>query len=413
MHKVPIWVRRDVNDLGITPTGIPIYGFICGVKKQCLTNKDYNMPSHGDPWINLGLTQDKAFYTFEIIKKIKNRKYFYPIYLPGHDFSKIQEWLEIEPAHIKNIKAGRCKILIYNSMEGWNHFRFANMQIREICNKYNLTAKNFVLLTGNMDDTGYSTPNVYHNWWEFHMYFEDFNDLISAGTHSQLNKRKNKFICLNRRPHAHRLALSSLLYKYKDKGILTCAKEVDHGSTFVLDNSWETIDKFYPSLKNDIENILLPELPLQYDDGINAADDNPTVDRQADKFYNSWLHIVTETFHVNGQTFFSEKIFKPIYRQQLFILIGAYNDLKGLRKLGYKTFSPFIDESYDDIEDPEKRLLAAFKEIERLIHLSDQELLKIYEDCNDIIVHNFFHWLYRMQTINVDLRKNLLEALDV
>jgi hypothetical protein len=96
----------------------------------------------------------------------------------------------------------------------------------------------------------------------------------------------------------------------------------------------------------------------------------------------------------------------------MFILVGAQHDLKGLQSLGYKTFHPIIDERYDDINDNEERLIAVSKEIEKLIKLSDEQWIEMYKECNDIIIHNFFHWLYRQQTIHINLRENLLEALN-
>ena len=96
---------------------------------------------------------------------------------------------------------------------------------------------------------------------------------------------------------------------------------------------------------------------------------------------------------------------------QPFILIGAQNDLKCLRKLGYKTFDGIIDETYDTIEDEIDRLSAAYKEIENIINKSDKELNQMYFDCYDILIHNYWHWVYRTNTMHIDLKNNLLEAL--
>ena len=51
------------------------------------------------------------------------------------------------------------------------------------------------------------------------------------------------------------------------------------------------------------------------------------------------------------------KIFKPVSNLQPFIVFGDYLTLAELRKLGFKTFEPFIDESYDLERDPKKRIL--------------------------------------------------------
>ena len=56
----------------------------------------------------------------------------------------------------------------------------------------------------------------------------------------------------------------------------------------------------------------------------------------------------TETLHENETIFLSEKIFKPIYCCQPFIVFGNPGTLKELHNLGFKTFSDFWDESYDE-----------------------------------------------------------------
>jgi hypothetical protein len=49
-----------------------------------------------------------------------------------------------------------------------------------------------------------------------------------------------------------------------------------------------------------------------------------------------------------------------------------------LKELGYKTYAPFIDESYDSIEDDGDRMLAILNEVERLCKMSPKELRKTW-----------------------------------
>ena len=50
-------------------------------------------------------------------------------------------------------------------------------------------------------------------------------------------------------------------------------------------------------------------------------------------------------------------------------MINYYNSLKYLKQLGLKTFSPFIDESYDTIKNGKERATAIYNEIKRLFFL--------------------------------------------
>lgn len=431
MDRVNVWERSDLTDLSIkemskihqpqeTVDGRTLYAFQNGFKKEFLGL----FPKHSDPFIPLGVTSKKAHKVYNPVsnlKAIKKQKYYYPIpWVPAPDSKySLHDVIEIEQIHLDNVKSNRCKLLVINVMEGWNHDGHFQTLIDAIKEKYNLQYDNFVLLSGNLDETPYGVPTVYYNWWEQHMNDHNLIQYAKDGFHStDTSTRPNRFLCLNRRPHAHRLLLTNALEQYKDLGVLTCAKETDYGSLHLFRKALHNVmPEHYSKLKeklNETNNFsdFLNRLPFKYDDGYNAADDNPTVDESKDKFYNSWLHIVTETYQVNGQTFFSEKIFKPIIYWQPFILIGAQYDLRNFRSFGYKTFHGIIDESYDIIQNSEERLEACIKEIERIIKLSDNDIEKLYKECYEIITHNFYNWVYRNQTIHIGLKNDLLEKLN-
>jgi len=106
------------------------------------------------------------------------------------------------------------------------------------------------------------------------------------------------------------------------------------------------------------------------------------------KYYEkSLISLVTETNYDNNYpVFFTEKTFKPIANKQPFILISSPNSLARLRDLGYKTFNNIIDESYDDIQDDNLRLLAIVAEINRLAKLNTLEFI---EKTTEITEHNY------------------------
>ena len=107
-----------------------------------------------------------------------------------------------------------------------------------------------------------------------------------------------------------------------------------------------------------------------------------------DLYKNSWVSVVTEAsfFDYESTVFISEKTFKPIACMQPFIIVGSKNVLKYLRKLGYKTFSPFIDETYDDVDDPDRfaAIVNAIKKIDEIDNKIDW-----YNSLQEIVEHNF------------------------
>lgn len=106
-------------------------------------------------------------------------------------------------------------------------------------------------------------------------------------------------------------------------------------------------------------------------------------------FQNFSLDIVTETVFDYPQPYLTEKIFKPISTKRLFIYVGAAHSLKFLKNLGFKTFSSYINEEYDSIEDPAKRMSAIETEIENYVNKSIDEIKNILEDATPILEHNF------------------------
>ena len=66
--------------------------------------------------------------------------------------------------------------------------------------------------------------------------------------------------------------------------------------------------------------------------------------------------IVSETNDNDHDVFMTEKIWKPIMAQHVFIVHGNYLYLQKLREMGFKTFGNYFDERYDLERDPSKRI---------------------------------------------------------
>ena len=174
---------------------------------------------------------------------------------------------------------------------------------------------------------------------------------------NRFNIVKNKeklFLCFNRILRPHRYALLGLLL---DKQLV----EKSYYSFFLSqygdgENSFEDASKiidyyFSGEIKDKILNQVANirnQLPLKIN--IDSAENNKNyLDGDDIKFFdNSYFSLVTETNYFSmgprDTVFFSEKIFKPIKVHYPFILVSCAHSLKYLRKMGYKTFSPFIND---------------------------------------------------------------------
>jgi len=126
-------------------------------------------------------------------------------------------------------------------------------------------------------------------------------------------------------------------------------------------------------------------------------------------FKLSLINIVIEAYyndyHKLGYPLITEKIWRNIFYKKPFIVIGQKNTLKYLRNLGYKTFHPYIDESYDDLDD-DYRVKAAIVQAIELINFTDSQWTSFFNNIAPILEHNISNYSSRVKDIH-----NLVELL--
>lgn len=211
--------------------------------------------------------------------------------------------------------------------------------------------------------------------------------------------REKLFLCYNRVERHHRIDLLQHMIR------LDLVKDSFYSFAFTESETIATI-KTNPAFEVDLLLNNLDMLPLTINR--SPTETNP-VKLETDDFKhfdNSYISLVTETLFydplnpikplvhapssVSG-VFFSEKIFKPIVMSHPFIAVSTCGFLQGLRSIGYKTFHPFIDETYDTIENDSERMLAIVNEVERLSKFTDQEWIDFTHNIKDIIEYNALH----------------------
>jgi len=104
-------------------------------------------------------------------------------------------------------------------------------------------------------------------------------------------------------------------------------------------------------------------------------------------YLDSYVGIITDTYFNTG-VFFSEKVFNAMNYQQLFFYIGHQGSLKYLKSQGYEIFDNVIDTSYDDIQEPGARLVAARKSLINFLTQPIEKIRDAYNNNIDAIKHN-------------------------
>jgi hypothetical protein len=225
--------------------------------------------------------------------------------------------------------------------------------------------------------------------------FNQYNNKCSIvkKEHIDFDKvRDKKFLMLNRRLRPHRIysvcffeelnIINQFLISYDITSMQLYDINPDNIKMHIEDDNYMRIilKQFYRLKKEN------PKKTIDYDDlenvwGFNFENKEPYLD--------SYIHITSETnfFELGG--YFSEKTWKPIGHLQPFIFMGPAYGLEELKKLGFKTFSPFIDESYDLELDPETRFKMILSEIDRISKIPIEEVHNWYNSIfDDIILYN-------------------------
>jgi hypothetical protein len=127
-------------------------------------------------------------------------------------------------------------------------------------------------------------------------------------------------------------------------------------------------------------------------------------------YFKSAISIITESeMSSKGHLRMTEKSFKPLAMFHPTIMCGNKGTLAALRDMGYKTFAPFIDESYDAIEDGTERLKAVHAEILRLGRMNDEAFRAGLRSIWPNVVHNaVFSRQMLAQAQALDLEKTLM-----
>lgn len=239
-------------------------------------------------------------------------------------------------------------------------------------------------------------------------------------------KPTQRMMCLNRRPHPHRMHLlleceqnnivKDISYSFPPalyrENVYT--KQNATSASQDVRNSFMFLRNYLRSLSNELVDVdaeygetyqaLKQKLPYIVDTDDFSFNHAETMNREL--YSNHFINVIPETLYYGGECFLTEKTFKSIGFKQAFIIVGAPGILASLRSLGFSTFSPWIDESYDTIEDPYLRMKAIVREMKRLLEMPEDQFKIITDKIRPLVEHNHKHLLSK-DTIKEYLFRNM------
>ena len=209
------------------------------------------------------------------------------------------------------------------------------------------------------------------SWFWFYMWYKH-KDRQFTFDHS---KKKFDYLYLNKMQREHRKRLFMKI-----------------SETNILENSLYTN---WPDRK----------LPLEYE--LPWAQHYPFygMDQEIyEKPYNDTKYsLISESNSNNTDVFITEKLWKAIIAQHIFVVHGNYLYLQKLREIGFKTFSQWIDESYDIELDDHKRIESIVRVCDELRKANWKDL---YLQSQSIRKHNL-DTLFNKDKLSIQVNKTL------
>jgi hypothetical protein len=152
----------------------------------------------------------------------------------------------------------------------------------------------------------------------------------------------------------------------------------------------------YPDIWKKIESgneTLIKSTPIRLgsEQNIEKFECGALVPFPVDSHARSFCQIVTESTFCQPFPCFSEKVINAMVCMRPFIMVSTPNSLKYLKKLGFKTFDRWWDESYDQEEDHEKRIIKILRLIDYIDSFSIEELKSMYISMKEVLHHNLYH----------------------
>jgi uncharacterized Fe-S cluster protein YjdI len=351
----------------------------------------------------------------------KGEDFIYPIILYTNDLFDRYETLELDSRVVERILQEKAKLCFIQATEGYLgnsdlHFEW----IDRLSQKYNFPKNRVLVITANLKadfnfqfllehkvikDTFTVYPFSYfqHDLWFARNYGakalckqseENKRGLFKINLKRNKTEKKQKhFLCFNRIPRHHRILLFGEIQtneKLKDKTIITLGKDLNNNEESFYNITQNLLEDDYKNSKQKILDFYKNYDCTQHSIfDVTNLDENQAATINLSAHNKTFLNIVSETLVDPYTIFFSEKIFKPIFSGQPFVLFGNPYSLAKLKEYGFQTFDRWWDESYDEETNLTRRLE---KIVDTLEYVSKWDLdicYKVTQEMEHIFINNF------------------------
>jgi hypothetical protein len=213
-------------------------------------------------------------------------------------------------------------------------------------------------------------------------YAENINAIQTYNNNYSID-RPYKFLFLNGQARAHRKFMIAQLANVLDTALWSNL-DTGNGPIKLLDQQYE-LDCFNVEVSTSDTNV------KKYLFGSGIWGEVYLVPAQ---YVNSYFSLVTETVHDYPFSFRTEKIWKPVAIGHPWIAVANQGFYRDMHNLGFQTFGHVVDESFDNIENNQDRMMQVSRVV---MDLCQQDLASFLKECYNVCKYNQQH-LAEMRT---------------
>ena len=313
----------------------------------------------------------------------------------------------------KFIKNNRIKVYFNHQSEGLQHGFLKNVNIifNELAKRCKINFEQFNIVSGAVNCPRlidvYKNICLENDWHLFPLwtdsYWETHNVPNLEPFEIDFNPKTKRILCFNGIARVHRMAAVLEMFKRNifDKAYVSInPTPFDLTNANFLEMRRMLGDNVlgYPDILEKYKHLFPMKLTLDSD--IKNAYIINDSDRKLYK--NTVVSLINETMFTSKDpikfnfrdrltqpcTFATEKTWKAFQAFHPFIMLTTPHFLKDIRHLGYRTFSPYIDESYDDIEDDALRFKRVMDEVERIANMTDKQVYDFQQNVKKTLEFN-------------------------
>jgi hypothetical protein len=428
-----LYPNSNVANYDIHPWHTAKFNDIPQMEKECGVTFPYRLKSSDSNELRMYLSRfysqnfeglmDNSFGNFSVfsLDEIYNSDmlFIYPIILYNNDLFHKYDTIDLDGRVVECVNKGRAKVVFIQATEGFygqndNDF----LWVSNLSTKYNFEKDGIVVVTSNFLTTdlypeliknGLIKDNftiIPYSYFQFSLWFHQGGFILSDKSknemrenfewfekNNKLNRKTHHFLSFNRITKPHRLAIFAELMtneKLKDKSIKSlgaCHNKYPLEFFNILSSSLgddykhskTRLLKFYSTYDSSKHYV--------YDE--SDLENNKAASLNKLAHSNTFLNIVTESLIDDRSIFYSEKIYKPMYCAQPFVLIGNPFSLKKLKELGFKTFEKWWDESYDLETTFTKRFEKIIDTLEYIASWDMDKCYQVTQEMEETLKHNF------------------------